>query len=1155
MAMDPGDRKALFHFCVRILGLDRARAETLRGHLETAASPTEFFQKALQAGDISGHDVASLTDWYRVRDHYRDGDLSTKVLERADAMLAESMEILSRYEEAPRPLLVGKTPERIGPYRILNEIGRGGMGIVFRAIDPGMDREVALKVLKGGESIDATRLARFEREIELCGTLQHPSIVQIHSSDREGEFVWYAMEYVEGKPLDKWLKENSLEPVRRIEMLLPVVDALAYAHDRGIIHRDVKPANVLVDREGRPRIGDFGLAKSLFAHDKLTQTGAMIGTPVYMSPEQADRRPDKVGPHSDVYGLGVLFYEVLAGAPPFTADSLFELMLQILSKEPESLRKRNPLIPKDLDRIVLQCLAKDPADRYPTARELLEDLQRFLHGVEVLARPRGISSSAMTQIRRHRRVALWTAGLGVLFLAAGAWAGYEFLVADRADEDDSRPGGDDATRERKARDALASGARRLDVRDAEGAIPAFEAALSAAPGDRLRAEAHAGLARARLALGELDRAMEDARRAVELAPGWTPAILVRGRVLAQLERHREAVADLRRAAQEMRDDLEVHLDLAASALALVAGPDSSDDDARTVSAALVRAADLAPSGDARPHYLRGTLLLATGDAEGAKKSYDRALTADPNHGPSLAARARLALDPEERLSFLERAASLPEPPGGLAALFGAAYIELGKPREALAAIETSRFGPSRPGALHPDLDRLRAEAIWVLGDEPPAAPAVAPDPPPDPAPDSPEDRMASRLDRLCRTGYVERARFLGRLGALRFPEDGRLAAGLARAFDLGGNRDAAAAVYERALALRPLDETVLLAAAANELARGEHEACLALARRASARGAPGDRAALLAAQALGALARPQEALDALGEMKEEDLSERALDLRVELLEETGRAGESRELRERTLRDRGKRAAEARRWLDEGRSAQDSEPDRALAAFDRAIEIDPSLAEAYHNRAIFRKNLFARTGSQVLLATWRIDFCRAMRFNPGLADLVLYNPQQLTRLLDVRPVIVEIEKIMAEGDYDPAFYVARAFLTAVSVMIPGEEAVGLEETLADFELARRLDPGYTIARMLSGAVLRHMGRAAEAEEALLAAHRAAPEVAMIRYEIASLYASQKDAAKAVEYLDPIVARDRDLCRRIREDPSFDRVRESPEFRALLERRCK
>ncbi|MBI4615570.1 MAG: serine/threonine protein kinase, partial [Planctomycetes bacterium] len=236
--MDRQDEKALLRFVGEILRPGPERAGRLESHVQAAGSAADFFRQALLAGDLSRDDVAALADWYRVRDLAASGRIGSRLLTHAGRLMDESLDLLSSSEEghAASPGL-GRIPERFGTYRILAELGRGGMGIVYRAIDTALEREVALKVMAVGDRMDPTRLARFEREIEICGRLVHPNIVRIHAAGRQEDYVYYAMEYVDGTGLARWMATAPRDPMGRLPVLLPVVGALAHAHEQGVVHR------------------------------------------------------------------------------------------------------------------------------------------------------------------------------------------------------------------------------------------------------------------------------------------------------------------------------------------------------------------------------------------------------------------------------------------------------------------------------------------------------------------------------------------------------------------------------------------------------------------------------------------------------------------------------------------------------------------------------------------------------------------------------------------------------------------------------------------------------------------------------------------------------------------------------------------------------
>jgi WD40 repeat protein/serine/threonine protein kinase len=330
----------------------------------------------------------------------------------------------------------------VAGYEILEELGRGGMGVVYKARHLRLNRVVALKMVLAGAHAGADRLARFKTEAEAAARLQHANIVQIYEVGEQDGRPFLALEYVEGGSLAQKLDGTPQPPRAAAELVETLARTMQAAHDRGVIHRDLKPANVLLTADGTPKIADFGLAKQLDVDAGHTPSGAILGTPGYMGPEQARGHTGAIGPPADVYGLGAILYECLTGRPPFKGATTLDTILQLLRDEPLPPRQLVPLVPRDLETVCLKCLAKEPARRYASAAALAEDLQRFLRGEPVKARPVGSAGRAWRWCRRNPVVAGLLATVALSLLSG---AGVSWLYALRA-EDKARLANDNARR-------------------------------------------------------------------------------------------------------------------------------------------------------------------------------------------------------------------------------------------------------------------------------------------------------------------------------------------------------------------------------------------------------------------------------------------------------------------------------------------------------------------------------------------------------------------------------------------------------------------------------------------------------------------------------------------------------------------------------------
>jgi YD repeat-containing protein len=332
--------------------------------------------------------------------------------------------------ETDRSGPVGGPFPRIEGYEVLQVLGRGGMGVVYKARDLRLNRVVALKMVLAAEHADPRALRRFMIEAEAAARLQHPDIVQIYDLRVSGGQPYYTMQYVEGTTLSP---DSATAPrdARGVAALFErLARAVHEAHRQGIVHRDLKPANVLISRTGEPKITDFGLAKRLDEAQPITRTGAVMGTPAYMSPEQSAGRTRAIGPATDVYALGVMLYQMLTRRLPFEGATDLEVVQRSVTEEPKAFKRLGARAPRDLETICLKCLRKEPAERYATAGDLADDLGRFQRGDPIVARPIGPAARAVRYARRHRvRLAATAAAIVLAAIAAQAvWQRYAYVL-------------------------------------------------------------------------------------------------------------------------------------------------------------------------------------------------------------------------------------------------------------------------------------------------------------------------------------------------------------------------------------------------------------------------------------------------------------------------------------------------------------------------------------------------------------------------------------------------------------------------------------------------------------------------------------------------------------------------------------------------------
>jgi len=394
-------------------------------------------------------------------------------------------------------------------YEILEELGRGGMGVVYKARQRGLNRIVALKMILAAEHAGPAERARFQFEVEAIAQLQHPNIVQIYDVGEVAGRPYFSLEFVDGGSLAQKIQGQQQTARASAAVVESIARAVAAAHGIGIVHRDLKPGNVLLSNTiadsgtikslsslalraqhpfGIPKITDFGLAKKLEGNSGQTQSGSVLGTPSYMAPEQAAGRVKEIGPHTDVYAIGAILYELLTGRPPFLAETPFETIMQVIRDEPAKPSSLHQKLPRDLEIICLKCLEKKPEKRYANAAELAEDLQRYLEGEPISARPATRLERGRKWVRRHPAgagfIVIASAALAVLI--AGGWV-YHTKVQrerDKLAEEQKR------SLRREIHLMVSNGTQNVNAGDHLRSLPWFTEALRLDSGDPAKEEMH-----------------------------------------------------------------------------------------------------------------------------------------------------------------------------------------------------------------------------------------------------------------------------------------------------------------------------------------------------------------------------------------------------------------------------------------------------------------------------------------------------------------------------------------------------------------------------------------------------------------------------------------------------------------------------------------
>lgn len=379
----------------------------LHGGAAEAIPQLEDYQSLLESqfGPMPAWPVSLILDECRIQQRYAELPNASAYQQRFPDVpgLPEALRQFNEKPAAgmpPMPTVSDNSP--LADYELVREIARGGMGVVYEARQKSLRRTVAIKMILAGQLASDEAVRRFYAEAQAAAGLSHPHIVPVFEVGQDAGRHFFSMGYVDGQSLSaRVAKDGPLAPAEAARLVETISQAVDYAHQQGVVHRDLKPQNVLLTKDGRPLVTDFGLAKQMGELDGLTVSGQLVGTPSFMSPEQAQGRIEEVGPLSDVYALGAVLYHLLTGRPPFHTASMLETLKQVIERDPLSPRSLNPEVNKDLETICLKCLQKDASKRYASAQQLADDLRRFIEGRDILARPISHVEKAWRWCRRR----------------------------------------------------------------------------------------------------------------------------------------------------------------------------------------------------------------------------------------------------------------------------------------------------------------------------------------------------------------------------------------------------------------------------------------------------------------------------------------------------------------------------------------------------------------------------------------------------------------------------------------------------------------------------------------------------------------------------------------------------------------------------------
>jgi tetratricopeptide (TPR) repeat protein len=602
----------------------------------------------------------------------------------ADALAAQ-FALQSQLDKLPdaRTLAPDQSPGATGPprprvpgYEILEELGRGGMGVVYQARHIQLSRLVALKMVLAGSRAGEPELRRFRAEAEAVARLQHPHIVQIFEVGEHDGLPYLALEHCAGGSLAAQLDGTPLRPDQAATLVETLARAAQAAHEAGVVHRDLKPANILRGADGTPKIADFGLAKRLDAQTAATQTGAIVGTPSYMAPEQAGGKTREVGPAVDVWALGAVLYECLTGRPAFLGPTPTDTLLRVVSDEPVPPRKLNPAVPRDLETICLKCLRKEPQRRYASAEALAEDLRRFRGGEAIQARAVGRVGRLWRWCRRKPLVAALSAALIVSLLAGAGVSVYLLRAMPAPPEPD-------------ADFALARGRIHLQRKEYQRALEVFSEVIQADP---RHAIAHAERANAHMGLGQPDQAMADCITAMRLDPKLVKLFVQWAVPWINNGYYQYAVVSCTAVLQVNGRSAEAY-HVRSHAHAMLRQWDRAADD-------YARAMELLPRGSYPKNnvpFMEGCRLVGKGDQEGyrqhcARLFADRSDAGQPSSTYLLARLCVLApdsgIDPAEAIRLCEQVAQKERTPWYLHTL-GLAHYRAGQYDRAISRLQES----------------------------------------------------------------------------------------------------------------------------------------------------------------------------------------------------------------------------------------------------------------------------------------------------------------------------------------------------------------------------------------------------------------------------------------------------------------------------------